>query len=267
MGLSSSNSLLLLLGSSPWSPLSQPSLRFHVDLSQRTLVSGGVDSWTDQGPTATHATTATLGAGYRPPLLADAGDGLEAVDFRSGGEGKVLVAPFSAADLKFLHDGETPWTIGANLLVDAGETIEQVPVATGSYTTAHAGILMLATPAAGGFQLSIWYSDGTTAVAVFSHNIFTPPERAYYWATFDPAGSPKALLYRNGVEVDAWDGEVPALAGDGQGFGLVLGQYAHTNRFRCSTRGRTLSIYAGEAIRDERTVGNAADWAYNQGYV
>lgn len=258
--------VLLVLGeSAPWTPLSRPSLRFHVDLSRRTLVSGGVDSWTDHGPTATHATTATLGAGNRPPLLADAGDGLEAVDFRSGGTGKVLVAPFSKADLAFLHDGVSPWTIGANVLLDPGETIEQVICATGALTAAHAGILWCAMVVSAGFRMRLYYCDGTSTVQMMQ-TVVSAPERAYYWLTFDPARSPKARLFRNGVEVDEWDDSVPALAGESQDYGLVLGQYAYTDRYHCSWRGRTLSIF-DEALTDEQDVVGAANWAWSGGYL
>lgn len=265
MGLSSSDSLLLLSGSAPWSPFDKPSLRFHVDLSQRTLVSGGVDSWTDQGPTATHATTTTLGAGYRPPLLADAGDGLEAVDFRPGGQGKVLVAPFSRPNLKFLHNGVSPWTIGANVLLDPGETIEQVMCATGALTLAQAGLLWCAIVVANGFRMRLYYCDGTSAVQMLG-TVVSAPERAYYWLAFDPSANPKAVLYRNGVEVDQWHDTVPALAGDTPDYGLVLGQYAYTERYRCSWRGRTLSIF-DESLRDEKDVVAAANWAYAGGFL
>lgn len=253
-------------GSRPaaWTPLDKSSLRFHVDLSQRTLVSGGVDSWTDQGPTGTHATTATLGTGYRPPLLADAGDGIEAVDFRSGGSGKVLVAPFSRGDLRFLHDG-SPWTIGANVLLDPGETIEQVICATGSLTSAQAGILWCAMVVSVGFRMRLYYCDGTSAVQMLG-TVVSAPERAYYWLAFDPEANPKAMLYRNGMPVDQWHDTVPALAGDTPDYGLVLGQYAYTERYRCSWRGRTLSIF-DESLRDERDVVGAANWAYAGGYL
>lgn len=266
--------LLRMADAPPWSPLSKSSLRFHVDLSQKTIVSGGVDSWTDQGPTATHATTATLGTGNRPPLLADAGDGLPAVDFRSGGAGKVLVAPFSRSSLAFLHDGVSPWTIGANVLLDPGETIEQVICATGSNTSAQArengaaGILWCAMAVAAGFRMRLYYCDGTSAVQMMQ-TVVSAPERGYYWLTFDPAaspGAPKAMLYRNGVEVDEWDDTVPALAGESMDYGLVVGQYAYTERYRCSWRGRTLSIY-DEALNDERDVVGSANWAYAGGYL
>ena len=271
--------VLAMAGQTAWTPLSEASLFAHYDLDAvTTIVDTGegnrleVASWTDQGPSAKHAVSNDYpGSGlpannFRPPYLADAGDGQPGIDFADGTYGKGLTAPFSAAAVKFLHDAVSPWTIDFNLSRSAAETVAASFVSTGAWATGQAGILVYAEPHTGYFNLKLFWSDGTTISTVLSTQV-SGPERAHYRITCDPAGTPKLRVYRNGMLVDYYSGSLPSLAATGGGYGLCFGKPAGTDPYRDSSdMGRFRTIYTS-ALTDDAAVAKAVEWAHGKGYV
>ena len=251
-----------------WTPLSEASLFAHYDMSQYVLDGSVVSQWTDQGPHAKHAIRAYGSDSWRPPIIADAGDGKTAIDFRVGTYGKALASPWTAEELRWLHDGSSSWTVAFNLNLIAPDASAYYPiVSSGGYAgSGNAGIVVFAFPSSYSWVLRVSYTDGATIVHLFN-TLVSSPENAHYLATFDPAASPKAVLYRNGSEVADWNGSVPSAALLGLSNGLVLGKFSATTEYVDGNwYGRFLTIYA-ESIRDLSVIGNHVEWAHAQEYV
>lgn len=259
----------------PWSPMSEEYLLAHYDLDAVEIVHDAaqdrdeVNTWYDQGPSAKHATTSFYGVAYRPPYTADAGapgPGFPVVDFRTGSTGAGLSAPFSDAALLFLRDG-SPWSAQFNLLIAVGDTTYRHAVFGTGAQASKAGVFLDVVPTGGGHYVQLLYANATTVTMLSA--MISPPERAHWWVTFDPAATPQMVAWRNGVRVASSGTETaPSTGGTAAGLGLCLGKrpYAAEPSDQNHWRGRFVSLFSA-AITNETTIAKAVEWAHRKGWV
>lgn len=278
MPLSSGGSLLLLSGATGFSPLSLPGFRWHFAIDDLELVYDGaqsrdeVNTLYEQGGSGADAVAVTYpgdgltGQILRPPYIADAGDGEPAIDGSDAMIGRGLAAPIAAADLDFLHDGASPWTLSTGLILGPSETKHNLLVSTGGLTAADPGISLWARKISSGYTLDLEYSDGSTAEHCL-RTVISPPDISHLWLVCDPSSSWPIRLWRNGVELDYWQGTLPTGAGHGLGLGLVMGNFARASAYTESCwRGRWVTIL-DEPVTNESKIRDHVEYAHSKGWV